>query len=132
MEDISIQIPEGGAVSAFLGQLKGAEVLVPRANGEVHGVVVGIEKIKHREKNVISSEPHLAILVEKNRLLRIPLLETNDITFLDEVIVRDLNKLLGVHRSNLNKNRKKLTIHAKGEGKRRISISYQAIGHSSA
>jgi hypothetical protein len=124
LDDISIDIPEKSAISSFLGQLKGTEILIPRSTEEVRGVIVGIEQVERKDRDGIVHEPHLAVLSEQNRLLRIPLLEVNEISFLDETIIRDLNKLLRIYNSNLHKNRKKLTIHATGKGKRRVNISY--------
>jgi hypothetical protein len=124
LADINIEIPDKRAISSFLAQLKGTEVTVPRSSGELRGVIVGVENVNQKTGDTVTTEPHLAVLAEGCRLLRIPLLEAGEITFLDEVVASDLSKLLQIHHSNLHKNRKKLTIHADGQGSRRVVLSY--------
>ena len=40
LEDMSIAIPEKGAFTKFIGQLKGAEVIIPQVKGEIRGNIV--------------------------------------------------------------------------------------------
>lgn len=60
LDDINIEIPEKGAISYLLGQLKGTEVLVPRSSGEVRGVIVGVENVKRKDQDAVMTEPHLS------------------------------------------------------------------------
>lgn len=124
LENINFEITEKNAISSFLGQLKGTEVIVPRSSGEARGVIIGIEKVNRKIDDSVVEESYLAMLADGSRLLRIPLLETSEITFIDDVVAKDLNKLLEIYHANLYKNRKKLTITTKGEGTRRIILSY--------
>jgi hypothetical protein len=124
LAELNIQIPEKGAISAFLDRLKGARVSVPHGGQSLQGAVVGIEEVQHQLGETTICEPHLAILADEGRLVRVPLLEVGELSFLDEAVRRDLQTLLDVLFSGLRKDRKRLSIQAVGEGKRHVSIGY--------
>jgi hypothetical protein len=124
LSELNMEIPEGGAISAFLDRLKGAQVKVPRGTGTLSGVVVGIEQVQRAQGERTVTEPHLALLADEGRLVRVPLLEIEELTFVDESIRRDLQSLLDILFSSLRKDRKRLSIQAVGQSKRKVSISY--------
>jgi hypothetical protein len=124
LSELKLSIPENGAISAFLDRLKGARVSLPRGSSELEGVVVGIESVERTQDGAVVKDAHLAVLAEGSRLVRVPLLEVEEIRFLDESIRRDLQTLLDILISGLRKDRKRLSIQALGQGEREISISY--------
>ncbi|MGI5860860.1 MAG: hypothetical protein ACOX6T_02255 [Myxococcales bacterium] len=124
LAELNIEIPEKGAVSAFLDRLKGARVSLPRGAQKLQGAVVGIEEVRRQHGEAIVTEPHLAVFADEGRLVRVPLLEVEQLEFLDETVRRDLRTLLDVLFSGLRKDRKRLSIQAVGEGRRRVSLSY--------
>jgi len=124
LDELNMRIPEKGAISAFLDHLKGARVAIPRSDGPVEGSVIGIEEVKRRQQGETVTDAHLAVLSEGGRLVRIPLLEVNELRFLDENVRLDLQTLLDILFSGLRKDRKRLAIQALGAGKREVSLSY--------
>ncbi len=124
LAELNMDIPDKGAVSAFLDGLKGARVALPRGGRTLEGSVVGIEEVRRERDGALLTEPHLAVLAEGGRLLRVPLLEVDELRFLDESVQGDLATLLDILFSGLRKDRKRLSIQALGRGERRLSISY--------
>ena len=124
LAELNMSIPEKGAISAFLDRLKGARVALPRGEKQLEGVVVGIEEVQHTENQTVVKDSHLAILAEGGRLVRVPLLEVEELKLQDETVQRDLQSLLDIFFSGLRKDRKRLSIQARGSGQRKILLSY--------
>ena len=124
LAELNVSIPEGGAISAFLDRLKGARVSVPRGDSELHGSVVGIEEVERTEQGTVVKDSHLAVLADEGRFVRVPLLEVEELRFLDESVRGDLRSLLDIFFSGLRKDRKRLSIQARGEGERDVSLAY--------
>jgi len=124
LAELNMDIPEKGAISAFLDRLKGARVALPRGDKQLEGVVVGIEEVQRTENRSVVKDAHLAILAEGGRLVRVPLLEVEEIKLQDETVRRDLQSLLDIFFSGLRKDRKRLSIQSRGEGQRKILLSY--------
>jgi len=124
LAELNMDIPEKGAISAFLDRLKGARVALPRGEKQLEGVVVGIEEVQRTENRTVVKDAHLAILAEGGRLVRVPLLEVEEINLRDETVQRDLQSLLDILFSGLRKDRKRLSIQSRGEGQRKILLSY--------
>jgi hypothetical protein len=124
LAELTMSIPEKGAISAFLDRLKGAKVSVPRGSSDLSGTIVGIEEVNRTQDGAVIKDAHLAILAEGGRLVRVPLLEVEELRFLDESIQRDLQTLLDIMISGLRKDRKRLSIQARGSGKREVSLAY--------
>jgi len=122
LAELNIEIPHKGAFSAFLDRLKGARVALPCCGTTLEGTIVGIEEIKRGDQK--AKEPHLVVFAEEGRLTRVPLLELEELTFLDESVQRDLRTLLDALFSGLRKDRKRLSLQAVGTGSRQISIGY--------
>ncbi len=94
LAELSMNIPPKGAISAFLDQLKGAEVSVPMGSETISGSIIGIEEVQRSGPNGNTTEPHLAIMSKQASLIRIPLLEISELTFKDDSVQRDLRTLL--------------------------------------
>ncbi len=124
LAELNMDIPEKGAISAFLDRLKGARVALPRGEKQLEGVVVGIEEVQRTENRAVVKDAHLAVQAEGGRLVRVPLLEVEELRLQDETVQRDLQSLLDIFFSGLRKDRKRLSIQARGVGQRRILLSY--------
>ncbi|MFC1858779.1 hypothetical protein ACFL9U_12260 [Thermodesulfobacteriota bacterium] len=124
LEELNLNIPQKGAISSFLDQLKGTRIEVPLGNELIEGQIIGVEPVDKLGPSGKVTEPHLAVLAGGERLVRVPLLEVTEIRFLDESIRRDMQSLLDVLGASLLKNRKRLTIQAVGEGSREVMVSY--------
>ena len=122
--ELNMRIPKKGAISAFLDQIKGARVALPRSEGELEAAVMGIEELQHSVDGKSVTETHLALLTDDHRMVRVPLLEVESLRFLDDSIRRDLRTLMEILFSGLRKDRKTLTIQTRGVDSREISLSY--------
>ena len=124
LQELNIRVPERGAIAAFLDLLRGARVGLPRGSETLEGVVVGIEEVARQQGEMVIREPHLALLADGGKLVRVPLLEVDELSFLDESVQRDLKALLDILFSGLRKDRKRLSIQTLGDGKRQVSLGY--------
>ena len=124
LQELNIRVPERGAIAAFLDLLKGAQVEVPRGEAALQGAVVGIEEVTRVQGDLVVQEPHLAVLADGGKLVRVPLLEVDELSFLDESVQRDLKALLDILFSGLRKDRKRLSIQTLGDGDRKVNLSY--------
>lgn len=124
LSELNMAIPKKGAIAAFLDTLKGARVSCSRGAGKLEGAVVGIDEVERVQDGQIVRDAHLAILAEGGRLVRVPLLEVDELQFEDEAIRRDLRALLDVLFASLRKDRKRFAIHALGKGERQVSLGY--------
>ncbi len=57
-------------------------------------------------------------------MVRVPLLEVDELSFLDDNVQKDLKTLLDILFSSLRKDRKRLSIQALGAKERQVSLSY--------
>ena len=124
LAELNVEIPKREAISSFLDQLTGVYVSVPHAGKELEGQIIGIEMVEKASHAGRSVEPHLAIMAQDARFVRIPLLEVPELQFLDESMQKEMHTLLDILGSSLRKDRKRLTINAVGAGTRQVSLSY--------
>ncbi|MCD4786296.1 MAG: DUF4139 domain-containing protein [Candidatus Eremiobacteraeota bacterium] len=124
LEDIAIRLPEQNALTGLLSQVKGANVRVVVGSDDITGIVTGIQAINKRLHDMTLTTYLITILVDGESLRTYDILELKSITFLDENLKSDLNHLLEVLISAKKKDAKKLTIYAKGEGKRTLLATY--------
>jgi len=124
LEDIAIRLPEQNALTGLLSQVKGARVRVLVGSDEIIGTVTGIQVINKRVQDMTLTTYLITILVDGESLRTYDILELKSITFLDDNLKSDLNHLLEVLISAKKKDAKKLTIYAKGEGKRTLLATY--------
>lgn len=124
MSELNLTIPDNKAISKFLDHVKGTRVSLTKANVAIEGVIMGIDEVNRVFEGQLFVEAHLAVLTDGKRLARIPLLEIEDLQFLDEDMSKDLTLLLDLLHSGLRKEQKRIVIHARGGGMRNVSISY--------
>lgn len=120
LEDVAVRIPDQNSMSGLLSQIKGARVSLELASRKIEGAVAGIETIRRREGDA----NRLVLLVDGQSLQSFDLLEVKSLTFLDDNLKRDLGHLLEILIAAKKKDLKKLTIFAKGEGKRKLLAGY--------
>lgn len=124
LADISVRVPESNALSGLLSQIQGAKVKVLVGSETIDGVVAGIEPVTRREHGETLVHPHLALVVDGGTFRTVDLLEVKSVTLMEENLRRDLQHLFDVLVSSKKKELKKLTLFAKGKGKREILAGY--------
>jgi hypothetical protein len=124
LEDIAIRLPEGTALTGLLDQVKGARVRCQIAGESIEGLIAGIETSWQRRGEQAVQTHHLVLWVDGESLRLFDLLEIRSLTFADESLKQDLGHLLDVLISGKKKDLKKLTIFARGNGRRAVNASY--------
>lgn len=124
LEDISIRLTDQNSLTDLLAQAKGARVVVNLGTKKVEGTIIGIETVTRNDGELTLTSNRLVLLVDGEALQSYDLLDISSTVFLDESLRKDLQHLLSTLISAKKKDRKKLTIFAKGNGKREIHASY--------
>jgi hypothetical protein len=127
LRDIAIRLPEKNALSGLLSQVQGTQIAVDIGQKTVKGVVAGIEMVKRQVDKVILDSTYISLLTEDGTLQSFDLMESKQITLLDDNLKKDLQHLLDVLIAAKKKDLKKLTVFLKGEGDRIINISYIVV-----
>ncbi|KAJ5072590.1 hypothetical protein M0811_01605 [Anaeramoeba ignava] len=132
LEDISIHIPARNCLTGLLSQLKGTKIeLAITSKKKVTGQVTGIQTHTRTEGNVSIDKIQITLLTTALKIASYDLDEIQSIKFLDDYIVEDLKHLLEILINSKKKDLKKLTIFARGEGKREILASYMPVWKTS-
>lgn len=124
LEDISIRLSDSAALSDLINQLKGARVSVAVAGNAVHGEIVGIQPVSRTRDGWSVTDYRLVLLVEGEKMQGFDLLEIQSISIMEEKLRKDIGHLLETLISSKKKDLKKVSIFAKGKGKRDVNISY--------
>jgi hypothetical protein len=123
LEEATIRLPEEGSLTALLGQVKGARVRLRLASETVEGVLLGLERLQVGQGEVVVERPFVSVLVD-GAVRTVDVLEVRELLFLDEAVRRDLEFYLATVLSSYRKDSKRLAILTRGEGRRRLFVSY--------
>jgi hypothetical protein len=125
LEDFAIHIPEGRAISGLLGQLVGTRAVVHRADGKSEGIITGVEPFTQREGERATIDSHrLALWVDGVALESHDLADVKRVELTDAALRKDLQHLLDILIGAKKKDKKRLTIFARGDGQRSLTVSY--------
>lgn len=124
LEDFAIHIPEGRAMSGLLGQLVGTRAVVHLADGKREGIITGVEPHNRREGDAVVEGHRLALWVDGAALESHDLADVRRVELADPALRKDLQHLLDILISAKKKDLKRLTIFARGEGERSLTVSY--------
>jgi hypothetical protein len=124
LEDFAIHIPEGRAISGLLGQLVGTRAVVHRADGKSEGIITGVEPFTRQEGQATIESHRLALWVDGVALESHDLSDVKRVELADAALRKDLQHLLDILISAKKKDLKRLTIFARGEGERALTVSY--------
>ncbi|MCA9663904.1 MAG: hypothetical protein KC486_36600, partial [Myxococcales bacterium] len=124
LEDFAIQIPEDRAMSGLLAQLTGSRAIVYRSDGSTEGVIAGVEPFTRREGDQAIDSHRLCLWVAGASLESYDLADVRRIELSDPALRKDLQHLLDILISAKKKDLKRLTIFARGDGERALTVSY--------
>ncbi|MFH1231041.1 MAG: DUF4139 domain-containing protein, partial [Planctomycetota bacterium] len=124
LENILIRVPEGAALTQFLTQLKGVKVEIKIGTEIISGNVLGIEPITQKADNNVLSAWKLVILGEDGSIRPFNLLEVSSIKILDELLQKDLQRILTIYLNAKYTDRKNVKIQTAGKGERNMKIGY--------
>lgn len=124
LADISLDLPTTGGSVELLAATRGAEVSVSLGSRSVTGQIVGIDK-RHTASGPHVCERHILTLFdERGRLQTFDMEEITNVAFLDEALAEDMRFLFQTVFSAKKQDAKALKIFCRGEGKRRLDVSY--------
>jgi len=124
LADISLNLPKADVLSGLLNEFKGTRVELDLGGRKVEGEILGLEKKITRSGDEIREEKRLALYAAEGRIVNFDLFEVQDIVLKEEKARRDLDRLLKALAYWRKKERKKLNIFARGNGERRVNLSY--------
>ncbi|MBN1808808.1 MAG: hypothetical protein JW909_07035 [Planctomycetes bacterium] len=124
LEDLAIRLPDHQALTGLLDQVKGARAAIEIGGDRIEGVIGGIETVQVKCGDDVVTRSMVTMLVAGASLQTFDLLQVKSISLLDENLRSDLQYLLDTLISAKKKDAKKLTIYARGEGRRTIAASY--------
>ncbi|MCI0340926.1 MAG: hypothetical protein L0216_07190 [Planctomycetales bacterium] len=124
LSDIMVRVPEGQALTAFLGQLKGAPVEVAIGTKTIRGRVLGIEPVQTRTESGVTTSWKLVLLGEDGAIRPLELLESLEVRVLDPALQKDLARMMEIYARARHADRKVVDLRAEGAGARNLRVGY--------
>src|SRR5687767_14778998 len=89
LEEATIRLPENGALTALLGQIKGAKIRTKVGTQVIEGTIVGMETVQVAAGETSVPRVYLALLHD-GAVRTYDLMELSEIAFLDETVRKDI------------------------------------------
>jgi hypothetical protein len=124
LEDILFRVPDASALTQFLAQLRGARVSVHVGGQATEGQVLGIEPITTRVEQGTITRHRLVLMTGAGEIRTVELQEASQVDILDEVVRRDLGRLMDIYAKARYADRKTVSVRATGQGERRVRAGY--------
>ena len=124
LSDISLDIPSSGGSVELLASVRGAEVSVSIGSRSVTGQILGVDTRRSAVGSQVCERHLLTLFDEKGRLQTFDLEEVTNVAFLDESLAEDMRFLFKTVFSAKKQDAKTLKIFCRGEGERRLDVSY--------
>ena len=124
LEEVALEIPSEGGTAALLSGIRGARVQLKVGSEVREGQVIGGEDRERRSGDTTLRTTQLCLYDASGALHDVDLSEVHKVTFLDEHIKKDLAFHLDTLIHSYRRDAKSLIVHAHGEGKRRIQLTY--------
>jgi hypothetical protein len=124
LESFGVNISADPTLDQLLDQLRGARVTVALASEQITGTILGVEKrTKPAGGNKTIDVPVINIVTDSGiRAIELP--DVREVTLDDPVLQAELTKALAAVAEARNQDRKSLTIHFDGQGKRDVRLGY--------
>ena len=104
-----------------MSSIRGAEVIVSHTDGEVQGMVVGVDKLDEGEG---FGSHLLTVFDEEGKLHNLSFRSVRDIQFLDAKMQEEMRHLFRSGLSAKKQKSRELRLFCQGQGKRRLTLSY--------
>lgn len=124
LQDVALSIPDEGSLVGLLPQIKGARVALDAGDGRVEGVLLGVDTAQRRSADGIVSVVLVALLSDGGAVRQFDLAGLRQLEILDPALRRDLDYYLRTELSAKKKDARTFTFFARGEGNRRVRVSY--------
>ncbi|MEQ9365554.1 MAG: hypothetical protein RIF32_15010, partial [Leptospirales bacterium] len=134
-DDTGLEYPRERALSGLLGKLIGVRLALKIGDAEIIGEILGLETFPGATdldlRNISGSpaaarnqETRLVLRCDGGALRSVNLLEASEFRLLDDKVEQDVSHLLASVVYWKKKAARKIMIHSRGSGERRVALSY--------
>jgi hypothetical protein len=127
LADVALSIPDDNSLVGLLPQIKGARVAVvvhESPGGRVEGTLLGIDTTQRQTADGVVNVVLVSVLTDAGAVRSFDLHALSQLEMLDPSLRRDLDYYLRTQLSAKKKDARSFTFFARGEGQRRVRISY--------
>src|SRR5262245_22242429 len=136
LSEVALSIPDENSLAGLLPQIKGARLALNLASGgaigmrpgtsneAIQGTLLGVDTVERRSADGVVKTIQLSLLTDEGAVRSFDLQQLANLNILDAGVRRDLDYYLRTQLSVKKKDTRTFTFFAKGEGARRIRLSY--------
>src|SRR5262245_20659117 len=124
LADVAVSIPDDGSLVGLLPQIKGARIAVIDGGKRAEGTLLGIDRTQKKSADGVVTVTLVSLLTDEGGVRSFDLHGLDGLEVLDATLRRDLEYYLRTQLSAKKKDARTFTFFAKGDGKRRIRVSY--------
>jgi hypothetical protein len=124
LAEVALSIPDENSLVGLLPQIKGARVAVLSAGERVEGVLLGVDSTERHTADGVVQVVLVSLLTDAGAVRSFDLHALGGLEVLDAALRRDLDFYLRTQLSAKKKDARTFTFFARGEGARRVRLSY--------
>jgi hypothetical protein len=124
LADVALHVPDDGSLVGLLPQIKGARVAVTEGGKRSEGTLLGIDRTERKSADGIRQVVLVSLLDDGGSVRSFDLHGLDGLEVLDTSLRRDLEYYLRTQLSAKKKDARTFTLFARGEGERRVRVSY--------
>jgi hypothetical protein len=124
LAEVALSIPDENSLVGLLPQIKGARVALLAASERVEGVLLGVDTTQRYTADGVVNVVLVSLLSDSGAVRSFDLHSLGGLEVLDAALRRDLDYYLRTQLSAKKKDARTFTFFARGEGSRRVRLSY--------
>jgi hypothetical protein len=124
LAEVALSIPDENSLVGLLPQVKGARVAVLSAGERLEGLLLGVDTTQRHTADGVVQVVLVSLLSDSGAVRSFDLHALGGLEMLDAALRRDLDYYLRTQLSAKKKDARTFTFFAKGDGKRRVRLSY--------
>ncbi len=124
LAEVALSIPDENSLVGLLPQIKGARVALLGAGERVEGVLLGVDTTERHTADGVVQVVLVSLLTDLGAVRSFDLHGLGGLEVLDPGLRRDLDYYLRTQLSAKKKDARTFTFFARGEGARRVRLSY--------
>jgi hypothetical protein len=124
LAEVALSIPDENSLVGLLPQIKGARVAIRTGGERVEGVLLGVDASERHTADGVVRVVLVSLLTDGGTVRSFDLHALAGLEVLDQALRRDLDYYLRTQLSAKKKDARTFTFFARGEGSRRVRLSY--------
>lgn len=124
LQDVALSIPDQNSLVGLLPQIRGARVAVASPEGACEGIILGVDTTERRSADGVVTVVLVSLVSDAGAVRQFDLHGLTQLEILDPALRRDLDYYLRTELSAKKKDARSFTLFARGEGRRRVRVSY--------